>query len=50
MSFLFGLVLIRLLTFLVHFQMEKLLTNMKEIYFELVEVKWPYRYRNANLK
>jgi len=23
---------------------------MKEIYFRLVEVKWPYRYRNADLK
>jgi len=30
--------------------MEKLLTNTKEIYFGLVEVKWPYRYRNADLK
>jgi len=30
--------------------MEKLLTHAKEIYFGLVEVKWPYRYRNADLK
>jgi len=30
--------------------MEKLLTSSKEIYFELLEVKWLYIYRNADLK
>jgi len=50
MSFLFGLVLNPLINILGTFPDGKLLTNMKEIYFELVEVKWPYRYRNADLK